>query len=251
MSLICSACNYSINITDKNSHYNTEWHKYNIKRKCANLLPISYTIFNNKLESLKLDVKEKQSDIKCLPCNKWFKSKGTYDTHLDGKKHKLNSENYVQPEPKDVNEKMEVETNKNITKVKDTPGDDEDEEDEEDEGEPLPLTTCLFCSAEHTSLEENLAHMKLAHSFFIPFKEYLEDLNGLIEYLDYKIGMGRVCLYCNGRGKQRYSSVAAVQRHMTDKGHCKIRFEDEDEEEDLLEFYNFSPVEMALYNFLI
>ena len=44
--------------------------------------------------------------------------------------------------------------------------------------------------------------------------EYLDDLEGMIEYLGAKVGMGRVCLYCNGRGRARYGSVSAVRQHM-------------------------------------
>jgi pre-60S factor REI1 len=59
------------------------------------------------------------------------------------------------------------------------------------------------------------------------------------QYLGYKVGLGRVCIYCNGRGRARFASVTALQQHMCDKGHCKVRFEDEDEEE-MHEFYDFT-----------
>ena len=64
-------------------------------------------------------------------------------------------------------------------------GEEEDmEEDEELEGDKLTLDQCLFCA--HTSpggLEENVKHMTVAHSFFIPDVEYLVDLEGLIKCL--------------------------------------------------------------------
>jgi hypothetical protein len=37
----------------------------------------------------------------------------------------------------------------------------------------------------------------------------------------------------------RPRAVTALQQHMCDKGHCKVRFEDEDEEE-MHEFYDFT-----------
>eukprot|EP00455_Lapot_gusevi_P024568 TRINITY_DN2561_c0_g1_i3.p1 TRINITY_DN2561_c0_g1~~TRINITY_DN2561_c0_g1_i3.p1 ORF type:complete len:251 (-),score=59.13 TRINITY_DN2561_c0_g1_i3:36-788(-) len=114
-----------------------------------------------------------------------------------------------------------------------------EEGEEEEQGEPIPVTHCLFCSHASDSLQANLDHMTQVHSFFIPYIEYLEDLEGLIEYLGYKVGMGRVCLYCNGRGRAFYSDVQALRNHMADKGHCKIRFEDEDEEE-FEPFYDFN-----------
>ena len=43
------------------------------------------------------------------------------------------------------------------------------------------------------------------------------------------------CLWCNEKGRRFYSTKAA-QRHMLDKGHCKIAHETS---EDLLEFEDF------------
>jgi pre-60S factor REI1 len=65
--------------------------------------------------------------------------------------------------------------------------------------------------------------MQLAHGFFIPDREYLVDLPGLILYLSEKVAIGNVCLYCNGKGKE-YKSMEAVRKHMVDKSHCKVRF---------------------------
>ena len=70
--------------------------------------------------------------------------------------------------------------------------------------------------------------------------EYLDDLEGLLEYLGGKVGVGRICLYCNGRGRGNYPSLAALQQHMHDKGHCKVLFEDEDEHDDMDGFYDFT-----------
>ena len=40
------------------------------------------------------------------------------------------------------------------------------------------------------------------------------------------MGQGHLCLWCGERGK-RFSSREDVQRHMVDKGHCKMRHEAE------------------------
>ena len=39
-----------------------------------------------------------------------------------------------------------------------------------------------------------------------------------------KVGEGNVCLWCNEKGKTFYSTQA-VQKHMRDKGHCKMLHE--------------------------
>ena len=41
-----------------------------------------------------------------------------------------------------------------------------------------------------------------------------------------QVGQGHLCLWCGERGK-RFSSREDVQRHMVDKGHCKMRHEAE------------------------
>ena len=103
----------------------------------------------------------------------------------------------------------------------------------------LELTECLFCRENHPSLKANLSHMRIAHSFFIPDIEYLTDLEGLLKYLGEKIAIGWTCLYCNGKGKT-FHSMEAVQDHMRSMAHCKLAYEDEDQEEEFSDFYDFA-----------
>jgi len=42
--------------------------------------------------------------------------------------------------------------------------------------------------------------MLKVHGFFIPFVEYLTDLEGFLNYLGAKVGVGHVCLWC---GKEK------------------------------------------------
>ena len=51
------------------------------------------------------------------------------------------------------------------------------------EGEAVGMEECLFCSHISDSLEKNVEHMTVKHSFFIPDAEYLSDLEGLVIYL--------------------------------------------------------------------
>uniref|UniRef100_A0A8C5NUD4 Cytoplasmic 60S subunit biogenesis factor ZNF622 n=1 Tax=Jaculus jaculus TaxID=51337 RepID=A0A8C5NUD4_JACJA len=101
----------------------------------------------------------------------------------------------------------------------------------------IPVTDCLFCSRHSRSLLKNVAHMTQAHSFFIPDIEYLSDLKGLIRYLGEKVGVGKICLWCNEKGKSFYSTEA-VQAHMNDKSHCKL-LTDGDAALEFADFYDF------------
>ena len=55
--------------------------------------------------------------------------------------------------------------------------------------------------------------MTTSHSLFIPEKEYLIDLPGLIQYLSNKVSTGFMCIFCNGRGKE-LNTLEAVRKHM-------------------------------------
>lgn len=102
---------------------------------------------------------------------------------------------------------------------------------EKDNFSPLE---CLFCNAESTSLEVNLAHMSQAHSFFILDPEYLIDMESLLKYLFTIVSVFHECLFC---GTERNSKLGA-QDHMRAKGHCKVDFEND--EHQLWQFYDFS-----------
>jgi pre-60S factor REI1 len=103
----------------------------------------------------------------------------------------------------------------------------------------ISLTQCLFCPEESSSLPDNLTHMSISHSFFIPDAEYLVDLSGLIQYLGEKIAVGNVCIFCNGKGRE-FRTLYAVRKHMLDKSHCKIAYSSENEKLEISDFYDFS-----------
>ncbi|KAI0514914.1 C2H2 type zinc-finger-domain-containing protein [Xylaria bambusicola] len=103
---------------------------------------------------------------------------------------------------------------------------------------PVPATTlksCLFCNYDSPTIPLNVVHMERIHGMFIPEKQYLVDLDGLITSLQQRIREYHECLYC---GKMK-NTVPAVQTHMRDKGHCMIPFTTEEEQLMIGEFYDF------------
>ncbi|XP_039265403.2 cytoplasmic 60S subunit biogenesis factor ZNF622-like [Styela clava] len=80
---------------------------------------------------------------------------------------------------------------------------------------------CLFCLKSSKDIECNVLHMSKQHGFFIPDITFLTDLEGLLNYLGEKVGMGNICLWCNEKGKAFYS-ISSVLKHMKDKGHCNM-----------------------------
>ncbi|KAM0820052.1 putative C2H2-type domain-containing protein [Seiridium cardinale] len=99
----------------------------------------------------------------------------------------------------------------------------------------LTLKSCLFCNYDSPTVALSVVHMERIHGMFIPEKQYLVDLEGLLKSLQERIQELNECLYC---GKMK-NNAFAVQTHMRDKGHCKIPFTTEDEQLEIGEFYDF------------
>lgn len=56
---------------------------------------------------------------------------------------------------------------------------------------PITNNECMFCNHRSESLVDNVKHMSVAHSFFIPDADYLVDMEGLLVYLADKIAKGK------------------------------------------------------------
>lgn len=66
----------------------------------------------------------------------------------------------------------------------------------------------------------NLEHMASVHCFFVPDKDSVTDMEGLIDYLGQKISIGCVCIGCN----HGFKSPAATRDHMVSKGHTRMSY---------------------------
>lgn len=256
----CITCRVSFADSDiQRRHYKTDWHRYNLKRKVAEMPPVTAEVFQQKVLAQKAEVEAQQQSktksLHCQLCNKTFSSENAFSNHLSSKKHKDVEANKANKAKKQESLITESQFSKNF-KRKDSKetdpentesenaeslshnGDDDDDEDDDIEEDTLEVTDCLFCPHHSVSLEENLKHMTRSHSFFIPDLEYVVDLKGLVTYLCEKVGMRNMCLYCNDKGKS-FFSLEAVQSHMVDKGHTKMNYEG-DAVLEYADFYDFS-----------
>ena len=256
----CITCRVSFADSDiQRRHYKTDWHRYNLKRKVAEMPPVTAEVFQQKVLAQKAEVEAQQQSktksLHCQLCNKTFSSENAFSNHLSSKKHKdveANKANKAKKQESLITEsqfsnnfkrKDSKETDPENTECENAEslshnGDDDDDEDDDIEEDTLEVTDCLFCPHHSVSLEENLKHMTRSHSFFIPDLEYVVDLKGLVTYLCEKVGMGNMCLYCNDKGKS-FFSLEAVQSHMVDKGHTKMNYEG-DAVLEYADFYDFS-----------
>ncbi|KAH0827776.1 C2H2 type zinc-finger-domain-containing protein [Lanmaoa asiatica] len=199
---------------DQRTHYRSDHHRYNMKRRVAALPPVSVAVFAQKLLERTQDTPS-QTHSRCDLCGKTYTTQNGYRSHLNSKKHRenmLNGQSSPLQQPSLPNEEPH---------------------------HPTELS-CLFCTASSSSLQDNLSHMSSAHSFFIPDADYLVDITGLVNYLAEKIAVGNVCIYCNGKGRE-LRTLEAVRKHMIDKGHCKIAYDTEIDRLEISDYYDFTP----------
>jgi len=243
-SITCLACSVGFEDLELGRlHYKTDWHRYNLKRKVANLIPITLEKFQERIALQDKQEKESESSQDpcfCKPCNKPFSNTKAFENHIQSKKHKEVESGKVKKKGKSKNKKTPQ--NKQIPVVIEP----EDEAISEDDGSDcgsmdswdeacLGLEECLFSSYISADLEANLAHMSQMYGFFLPDADYISDLEGLMTYLGEKVGAGKVCLWCG----KRFNSTQDVQKHMRDKGHCKLFYEG-DSVFEYSDFYDYS-----------
>lgn len=204
----------------------------------------------------------------CLDDRKTYTTENAYRSHINSKKHKENELkaarrparssspaldheepiHVVDPEPESqpAPEPLETVTEQLATVALTVDADATEDEVIQTIDEKIAAarsrlqpTQCLFCAETASSLEDNITHMSVAHSFFIPETEFLVDLPGLVTYLGEKIAVGNVCLFCNGKGRE-FRTLDAVRKHMLDKGHCKIAYDSDKDRLELSDYYDFT-----------
>ncbi|KAI9473053.1 C2H2 type zinc-finger-domain-containing protein [Coemansia mojavensis] len=249
----CIACQIAFYSADQQrTHYRSDWHRYNLKRKVAELPPVTAENFAQRLLAQQAkaaeDSKRAEFSAECSVCKKAYSSENAFNNHLNSKKHKENEARMLQAmdvestkhDAESERRKQEREIKKQLTSA--TTEEEVAKLIEKKKATALrlnPDADCLFCTHKSESFEANLDHMTKEHSLFIPDLEYLVDLRGLIKYLADKISVANVCLYCNGRGRVLHS-LEAVRKHMLDKGHTKIAYDTEIDILEISDFYDFS-----------
>ena len=89
--LTCLACRVLFDDAEtQRTHYKCDWHRYNLKRKIAELPPVTNGEFNRivQFHTEKREEKMQAKFLTCQTCNKSFSSDNAYGNHLKSKKHK-------------------------------------------------------------------------------------------------------------------------------------------------------------------
>ncbi|CCD23512.1 Rei1p NDAI_0B04780 [Naumovozyma dairenensis CBS 421] len=261
---------------EQRQHMKSDWHRYNLKRRVAQLPPITESTFNTKVNAANTaataETTKNNEDSKKQLTKKEIRRREkeallqrkkellelARENMLKNMQQQQQQEQPITPQQQEeiplVSEKQEQEQNQEQNQEQKSQVEAEQKQDnEEDLTEEqlaerlmnqklankvdIPLEQCLFCTKRiFTDFETNLDHMFKSHGFYIPEQKYLEDKEGLVKYLSEKIGLGNVCIVCNYQGK----SIEAVRAHMLAKRHCKIPYENENEKLEISEFYNFT-----------
>ncbi|KAJ1499718.1 hypothetical protein HMI56_004239 [Coelomomyces lativittatus] len=259
-SFTCLACQVGfVTPEHQRNHYQTEWHRYNLKRKVAQLPPISSDLFAQRMLWIQNEEENKSKDIDycytCTYCQKTFTNEHTHSNHLQSKKHReaVKRGEHTLPSNEvlstsDANNSHTVPLSKltDLLKRKRKPVERKNVNTlPETESTASPslawdLTQCYFCKDKGATLEDNLEHMTSQHSFFIPEIDSLIDLPGLLTYLGEKVSIGHACLWCNTYDSTTglFETLNDVRRHMIDKSHCQMYMDEEAIE--YAEFYDFN-----------
>ncbi|XP_030015434.1 zinc finger protein 622-like [Sphaeramia orbicularis] len=73
------------------AHYKTDWHRYNLKRKVADMPPVTAENFQERVLAQRAAAEQQLNDAAvtegCAVCNKKFSSANAYQNHLQSHKH--------------------------------------------------------------------------------------------------------------------------------------------------------------------
>ena len=255
-SFTCATCRVVFqNVDEQRVHYQSEWHRYNLRRKVGDRPPVTEQAYHMKLQTASstqaadLEAQAEASKSReCLACRKTFGSAAAYENHLNSRKHIENASKCSTSTPvvRIIEGSKEKSTGKGGLEQEIVLPENATEADIDAAIEKhvasvkgrLEITDCLYCPQRFESLEDCIGHMHFAHSFYIPDIDYLQDLPGLMRHLCDKVSVWHSCLSCGSETRQPFPSLEAVRRHMLDKGHNKIRYDDEGSSE-LADFFDF------------
>ncbi|KAJ2162470.1 pre-60S factor rei1 [Coemansia sp. RSA 552] len=91
----CIACQVAFHSADQQrTHYRSDWHRYNLKRKVAGLPPVAAESFAQRVLAQQAqaaeDSKRAEFSAECDACKKVYGSENAFNNHIKSKKHKEN-----------------------------------------------------------------------------------------------------------------------------------------------------------------
>ncbi|SCV05943.1 LANO_0H18602g1_1 [Lachancea nothofagi CBS 11611] len=270
----CNACLIQFRSSDQQRyHMKTEWHRYNLKRKLAQLGPIPADLFAEKVQLSEKEKELNQVDEFGFPILKSKdsqynqKKSSSVKTKLKKKRgRQFDNVEVSRNHARSVSPAVSVTSEMSKMSLNSTDFDDErsygngfttdsnseyhssdyetseieagEDEGTEDEGteERPSATDCIFCTAEHKDIERNVSHMFRSHGLYIPEPSFLIDLPGLLDDLIDLIVIANRCLCCSFQG----TSLESIRAHISSKSHARLPYETKEERAKFSQFYDFS-----------
>lgn len=274
-SFTCNTCGIRFVTADlQRQHMKTDWHRYNLKRRVAQLPSISSEMFAEKvLSQTNQSDEEDEEDEYGFYINRRKSSKGSKqltkkflkqqakvnelrrargedeESHIRAVSPVSISSEFSQfslgdSEHLSVNNDTDTGSELNFTDTSEFTDldvtDDEDYTDSDMESnEELgvsPISHCFFCGVNNKEIEANVKHMFNSHGLYIPERSYLVDLEGLLAFLSEIFTADLECLVCGFLGK----NLEGIRQHLRTKGHCRVPYESKEEKATIAEFYDFN-----------
>jgi len=225
------------------AHYKSDWHKYNVKRREASMSTLKFEDFQIRYEAALALRRDREGMAersgkdhlkdKTGANQKTKKGKSIGEKKLSKRQLRQLQRNGKAPATKEISRSNESHEECDVTM-------EEQEPESLDEGDvELPTidpNQSLFDKHISASVEANVEYMYEKYGFFLPDKECIIDLEGLIGYCAEKVKLGHTCLYC----QKMFKSWRACQEHMIHTRHTKLRYEAGIDLWEFDPFYDFS-----------
>ena len=226
-------------------HYKSDWHKYNLKRREADMPMLTHQEFTARLEAA-MALRREREGREARVGKDHLKDKNKQSASEKKHKQKKNggggSQRISKRQTRMQERKGLIDPVVVVEEDKDQDPDVENMQEEpqsEPEDEELPEINpkqSLFDDHISPDVATNIEYMYQKYGFFIPDREFLIDPEGLIGYCAEKIKIGHTCLY----SQRVFRTWRGCQRHMVNARHCKLRYEAGVDLEEFDVFYDFS-----------
>ncbi|KAJ2382868.1 pre-60S factor rei1 [Coemansia sp. RSA 2611] len=155
----CIACQVAFySAEQQRTHYRSDWHRYNLKRKVADLPPVTAESFAQRVLSQQAqaveNTKRAEFSADCSVCKKTYGTENSFSNHLNSKKHKETEARMLRrmQEDEDVRAEQEAIAESIAAAVAQAPGPAEGSADDE---QPRVLKATDFPMSDEESDEDS------------------------------------------------------------------------------------------------
>lgn len=240
----CTSCNVVVTGSESlRTHYRSEHHLVNVKRRVAGLPSISAADFSQRLSEMRaaeIEAEKGKRGANCDTCQKRFASQKSLQNHEASRRHrdKVRSLSMTDTEwmstvnssATDKDEALVLDVLDNVNADVEIVLEDRLTSWRQNKG-----YGGVFDDEWFMDVEEALRHLKTM-GLFIPFFERLRDMKGMVKYLSQKVGVGFACVRCD----KVFGGAEACRKHMIDVGHAGMTDDEEGWMLEYGEFYDWS-----------